>query len=250
MSAPGIAGRALVLLVAGTIAPATPSCGEDPTPAAATIRGIVRFEGTRPRIIVEPLWGLDPCGQKGFAKAKAVAEQAGINDDGTLRDVFVRATGAREASRAESPAEPARLSVRNCFFEPRVLGIRAGQRLVVRSEDTTPHAVHGSARANPVLSFGLSGAGEERTITFASEETIPVKCDRHGWEEAWIHVVAHPYFDVTRDGGTFEIGDLPPGAHTIEAWHERYGRQERLVTLAPSAMETVEFVFRADEAKK
>jgi hypothetical protein len=48
---------------------------------------------------------------------------------------------------------------------------------------------------------------------------------------AYGNVVAHPFFAVSEDDGTFEITGLPPGSYTIEAWHERLGTQTQQVTI-------------------
>ena len=60
---------------------------------------------------------------------------------------------------------------------------------------------------------------------------VPFKCDVHGWMNAYVGVVDHPYFAVTDKGGKFELKDLPPGTYTIEAWHEKLGTQTQSVTL-------------------
>jgi hypothetical protein len=72
---------------------------------------------------------------------------------------------------------------------------------------------------------------------------IPVKCNVHSWMRTYVSAIEHPYFAVTLAGGSFEIGNLPPGEYVVEAWHEKLGRQEMAVTLAPSERKPVEFVF-------
>jgi predicted dehydrogenase len=84
----------------------------------------------------------------------------------------------------------------------------------------------------------------ERTFSQA-EVMIPVRCDVHGWMEAYIGVQDHPYFAVTGEDGSYEIDNLPPGTYTIETWHEQYGTQTQQVTVAESADATADFTYSA-----
>ena len=43
----------------------------------------------------------------------------------------------------------------------------------------------------------------------------------------------------------FKIAGLPPGKYTVEAWHERFGRQEAEVTVAAKDSKSVDFSFAA-----
>ena len=72
---------------------------------------------------------------------------------------------------------------------------------------------------------------------------VPVKCNIHPWMRAYIGVVRHPFFAVTGADGTFKIAGLPPGKYTVEAWHERFGRQETEVTVAAKDSKSVDFSF-------
>ena len=60
---------------------------------------------------------------------------------------------------------------------------------------------------------------------------------------AYAGVVAHPFFAVSREEGTFEIKDLPAGQYVIEAWHEKYGAQTQNVTVEEAGTQNVEFSF-------
>ncbi len=73
---------------------------------------------------------------------------------------------------------------------------------------------------------------------------VPLKCDLHPWMNAYVGVVPHPYYAVTRDGGKFELKNLPPGTYTIEAWHEKAGTQAQQVTIDSKATRGVTFTFK------
>ena len=67
---------------------------------------------------------------------------------------------------------------------------------------------------------------------------------------AYIGVVRHPFFAVTGEDGNFSDCRLPPGKYTLEAWHERYGKQNVELTVAAKDTKTVDFAFgRAGEGR-
>ena len=55
-----------------------------------------------------------------------------------------------------------------------------------------------------------------------------------------IGVSPHPFFAVTGDDGSFTLKGVPPGTYTVEAVHEKYGRKEGKLTLAPNGSATLE----------
>ena len=86
--------------------------------------------------------------------------------------------------------------------------------------------------------------GMQFTQTFAEVEVmVPVKCEVHGWMNAYIGVLDHPYFAVSGADGMFDISTLPPGDYVIEAWHERLGTQTQNITVATGQTADVSFTF-------
>jgi len=51
---------------------------------------------------------------------------------------------------------------------------------------------------------------------------------------------------VTAADGSFSIPGLPPGTYTVEAWHERFGRQTGEVTIGERETVTLDFSFSAE----
>jgi len=74
---------------------------------------------------------------------------------------------------------------------------------------------------------------------------VRIKCDVHGWMNAYAGVLNHPYFAVTANGGAFELKNLPAGTYTIEAWHEKLGTSTQSVTIAEKETKDVNFTFKA-----
>ncbi len=77
----------------------------------------------------------------------------------------------------------------------------------------------------------------------AEEVLFPVTCSVHPWMRSYIGVSPHPFFAVTGDDGTFTLKGVPPGTYTIEAVHEKFGKKEGTLTLAPSGMATIDFTY-------
>jgi len=72
---------------------------------------------------------------------------------------------------------------------------------------------------------------------------VPLKCNVHPWMNAYVSVVAHPFFSVTDENGTFLISGLPDGDYTIEAWHEKLGVQTQQVSVSSGQAQSVSFSF-------
>ncbi len=220
---------------------AAPDAKKVDTATAATVKGKVVLDGTAPANPVIKMSSDPACGS---------AEMRGesyVVDNGALENVFVYVKdGLGNKYIFDTPTEPVKLDQKGCHYSPHVLGIRVTQPLEIINSDNTMHNVHGMPETNREFNFGQVVAGMKNTVTFTTPEVmIPFKCDVHAWMHAYIGVVNHPYFAVTGSGGTFELKSLPPGTYTIEAWHEKLGRQTQSVTLGEKDSKDVVFTFKA-----
>ena len=50
---------------------------------------------------------------------------------------------------------------------------------------------------------------------------IPTSCEVHPWMRAYISVLAHPFFCVTKEDGSYEIKGLSDGEYDVEAIHSQ-----------------------------
>jgi hypothetical protein len=73
---------------------------------------------------------------------------------------------------------------------------------------------------------------------------VPFRCDVHGWMNAYVGVLEHPFYGVTDGSGRFSLPGLPPGTYTLAAWHETLGTQTREVTVGEGDSTNVEFTFK------
>lgn len=115
---------------------------------------------------------------------------------------------------------PVVLDQSGCMYTPLVIGLMVGQPLKMRNSDETLHNIHPRPVVNEGFNVGQPRKGMETEKKFDKPETFfPVSCDVHPWMRAYIAVFDHPFFTTTKEDGSFEIGNVPPGEYEIEAQH-------------------------------
>jgi len=223
----------------GAAAPAAPVVD---AATAATVTGKVKFEGTAPAS--QPIkLSADPYCQK--ANPGLTTETEIVGKDGSVENVFVYVKDGLGNRTFPTPSEPVVMDQKGCHYTPHVFGIQVGQPLQIVNSDDTLHNVHGLPKANKEFNQGQPIQGMKMTHTFSTKEVmVPFKCDVHGWMNAWVGVLDHPYYAVTSADGSFSLKGLPPGTYTIEAWHEKLGTQTQTVTVGDREAKDIAFTFK------
>lgn len=174
---------------------------------------------------------------------KALDESLVVDQKGDLANAFVYIKSGLEGKTFEIPTTPVTLDQSGCMYRPHVLGIQTGQALRVLNSDPLTH--HVQAQTNP--KWGLNqppGSPPVERKFIRPQVMITVQCNIHSWMSAYIGVLNHPYFAVSKDDGSFEIDNLPPGTYTIAAWQEKLGTQEQQITVQPSGKVEANFTFK------
>jgi plastocyanin len=224
-------------------AAATPAAAPVNDADAATITGKVSFAGDKPAMKNISMDATPACARAHTTPQKS--QEVVVNDNGTLRNVFVWVKAGVPEKQWPAPATPVRLDQKGCMYEPHVFGVMTGQDIEIANDDPTNHNIHPQPKDNREWNESQPPKGESKKKSFARQEVmIPVKCNVHPWMRAYIGVVSHPFFAVTGDDGTFTIKGLPPGKYTLEAWHEKYGPQDVEITVAPKESKTNDFSFK------
>ncbi len=177
-------------------APAATPAGEKVDPATAgEVKGVVKFDGQPPQN--QPIkMNADPTCLK-EAKGPQLQETYEI-DNGNIENVFVYVKDGLGNYVFDTPTEPVKLEQQGCRYRPHVFGIRVGQPLQIINADPTLHNIHAVPRVNQEFNNGQPIQGMKTTHTFTAPEVmVPFKCDVHGWMNAYIGVLNHPYFAVT-----------------------------------------------------
>lgn len=164
-----------------------------------------------------------------------MSRQAASLPETTLEDelrnviVYLETEAPPEVNAANEPS-PAVLRQVNETFEPHVLPIMAGTTVEFPNGDPFFHNVFSLSRAS-AFDLGHYPKGSSRSVTFDEPGLVKVFCHLHSNMSAVIMVLDNPWFAVPGDQGTFRIDGIPPGRHTVVAWHERARPVRRDVTI-------------------
>jgi plastocyanin len=212
----------------------------DPATAGAVV-GQVTFDGTAPE--GEPIDMAEEPDCEAQYEAPTMKVAAAVGENGGLEWVFVRVSEGLPDRTWSTPSEPVELDQQGCRYHPHVFGVQTGQTIAISNSDGLLHNIN----AGPEQQRGFN-ISQPTTMTtersFSQPEVmIPVRCDVHGWMEAYIGVQDHPYFAVTGEDGSYRIENLPAGDYVIETWHERYGTQTQNVTVVAQGEATADLTY-------
>jgi plastocyanin len=210
---------------------------------AGSITGRVQFEGSVPPAQMIQMSSDRNCFPDGEPTR---ASDALLVDDGRgVGNTFVYVKEGLDPSYTfDAATEPVVLDQKGCYYTPRVIGLRVGQPMDVLNSDPTLHNVHALPLVNQEFNIPQPKQNMRLTRTFTAPEVmVRFKCDVHAWMTAFVGVMAHPYFAVTKPSGEFTIPNLPPGTYTLESWHEKLGAKTMQLTVAPGQSQTAAFVM-------
>jgi plastocyanin len=212
----------------------------DPS-TAGTISGTIHFaKKAPPRVLID--MGQDPA----CSLADANYSEQYVAHDGGLQNVFIYVKDGLGNKVYAPSSTPVVVDQKGCRYIPHVVGVMAGQPVKFTNSDNTMHNVHMTPTISTNQTVDLSeppnGSGEQRTLV-TPELMIPVRCNNHPWMEAFLNVVANPFFAVSDADGHFTITGLPPGTYTVVADHEALGTQTATVTVGSKQTSNLDFTY-------
>lgn len=208
-----------------TSEPAVGGYQETTVASGGTIAGVVRFEGTAPQAeTVTMNKDTEICG------TSKINEELLVSASGGIKNAVVSITDI-SSGKAFTGSSTETLDQLNCAYVPHVLIGRVGYSIQVRNGDPLMHNVHSFTFDNPSINKAQPKDSAAITADLEFPETIQIACDIHGWMNAWLVVTDHPYYAITDESGSFELGDVPPGTYEVEVWHETLGVSTQQVTV-------------------
>jgi plastocyanin len=156
-----------------------------------------------------------------------------------LRSVVIFFTdlpGGKPALRNASIAQ------RDEQFVPHLVAVTAGSSVAFPNEDPFFHNVFSLSRG-AAFNLGRYPSGSSRAKAFNRPGIVKVFCEIHSHMSAVVRVFDHAWFTVPADDGSYAIGDIPAGEHTLVAWHERIGERRERVTIRAGASAQMNFTL-------
>lgn len=224
-----------------------PPAGDDEivlVPAGAEISGTVTLRGTPPPEITIDMSADPKCGALHPSPKKT--RHYVVGENGGLANVFVYVKSGLEGHAFPIPAESPLLDQVDCVYEPYVMGVMVNQKFRIKNSDPFLHNVHPTPRFNKEFNFAQPLKDQVMERSFDKREVlVRFKCDVHPWMFAYVGVLEHPYFAVTREDGTYRFpAGLPRGGrYEIEAFHVKAGSAVRIVAAGAQRGEIVDFVL-------
>ena len=151
-----------------------------------------------------------------------------VGEDGGLQNVYVYVRDKKLdicPELEESADKRVTLDNRDCIFQPHCMTIwyKKQEFYIVNSDPVAQNVAFTpllDAPANVVIPVDGDTTWKFRR---AQRIPIPIACNYHPWESAYILPLGHPYGGISAADGTFKIPKLPVGTLEIQVWHERIG---------------------------
>lgn len=208
-----------------------------PSQLSGTVEGTVRFVGERlPSPTIVPVGGdAQYCGHE-YSKEDWVVDPGSRG----IRYAMVHLSGKGFTGWRSKPGHLL-LDNKNCRFEPHAAVLTVGSTLEVKNSDQILHTAHGYFAAT----FNLALPGESANVKRVLHRPgmVQIRCDNHGWMNAFIQVNRHPFHAVTDAAGRFKIDGVPPGTYTLHVWHERSGSKKQEIAVMEEQITRVELTF-------
>ncbi len=209
-----------------------PKTAEAAAPAATasvggwgTLKGQIVFEGTPPPAKVLQEQGKAAKDPEVCAATAPIMSERLVLDAATkgVKNVLVylpKPSAVNEDAKKALMGKTIEFDQKKCVFEPHVLGLMTGEKVVMKSSDPLNHNVNVKLKQS-TFNQTIAG-GQSFPFPVEQSERTPgaVVCDIHPWMSAWWMVLDHPYFAVTDEKGNYEIKNAPAGAQKVVVWQD------------------------------
>ena len=102
-------------------------------------------------------------------------------------------------------------------FEPRVVTVVAGRKVVIRNNDKVWHGVFSVSRTG-AFDLGKRAPGRADSVLFEKPGVIAVRCDLHPDESAFVVVTPNHASAQAHENGAWRLPEVPEGRYVLRAW--------------------------------
>jgi hypothetical protein len=236
---------ALVFTVAA--GPDVPAYRVHPVENGGAVTGKVWTQSPPPKVKKHPLLRFpnrEYCGRISDGHGNRDLPEFFIDPSGGLKNVVVALEGVPAGK--PFPKETAAAAIHTCRLEPFVLVFWKPYSITVRNLDPLFHTLLGmqteSSRRPALFYLPLKEKGT-RTVPFRfspGKRIFALHCSVHPYSQLWGFAVENPYFDVTKENGSFRVDDVPPGTYTLSVWHPTMKISSRPVSVSPGSETRIE----------
>ena len=139
---------------------------------------------------------------------------------------------------------PAQLDQKDCTFLPHIVIMQRGG-VNITSRDPIPHSVHTHAQHNRDYDESTGSLQGEISLSFQHPDMISVRCDLHGWMQAYVVVAKNPYYAITANGGKFKLDEVPKGHYRLKVWSENLGESEQEIVVEEGKPTKADFILKS-----
>jgi plastocyanin len=217
---------------------------------AGSVTGTIKFDGTPPP--PRPVaMTTEPTCHAVHKDNPIMNEMLVLGDGQTMANVIVKVIEGLPDKEWPVPEKDFVVTQKGCVYAPHVFVVRANQNVKVLNPDGVLHNVNATPRKNRPFNRAMPAKVTEMEVRFGvAEDPFAFKCNVHPWMSAYCEIIDHPFYSISQKDGKYTIDGLEPGEYTIQAWHERLGKQTAKVTVSGDGAAKQDFSFSVPKRKK
>jgi plastocyanin len=197
--------------------------------SGADIRGTITIERKLTPRNVTPAAGL-------YQRGAPVALQSDTHEnalDYERSHVVVYLEGEQKAAPITAAPISAEMQQQNRRFAPDVVVIPAGSSVSFPNFDPIFHNVFSLSKAKS-FDLGNYSKGQTRMVNFAKPGIVAVYCHLHPNMTGTIVVTPNQWAVRVDAAGQYTLANVPPGKHTVVAWHKTGGTFRKTIEVTAS----------------